>query len=268
MEIPGTGTLQIDVGPSRYFIARDGSANLMKWQIGLADASWRDIIFNDGNSKHQLNIRAMPVAGLEEFDLAAVDFACSQNGEVLTFEPKDSEQCSTCIPRVSYKLSDLSIHIEISLDNVGAFPIYWCPLICVPIHLPWHGGLTIDQYSIRSKAKKKFLLNNDLSVVESAKCAEKVPINLTQNSILAINGMQDYRASIITKNEEEALSVIFCGKYQNAHLALKQIKRNYYVDLLCMPDLPNYDAEFKDWLRYRCIQPNKSDSFAVELSAY
>ncbi|MDR3274231.1 MAG: hypothetical protein LBS87_02805 [Puniceicoccales bacterium] len=267
MGIAEVDMLQIDVGPSRYFISQDGSARLVGWQIGLADSSWRNVVSNGGNFRCQLNVRAMPVAGLREFEATDVEFVrCPDAGECVIFGPKDLEQCRMCVPKFSYKLLDLSVRIEMILDNIGTFPLHWCPVICVPIHLSWHDNLSIDQYFIRSKAKKKFILNNDLSVVESSKCSDKLPIALSEYSVLAVSGMQDYKVSIATKNGEETLSVIFCGKYPNAYFALKQTERCNCVELLCMPDLPCYDADFKDWPRYRCVQPSKSDSFTIELS--
>ncbi|MDR1255938.1 MAG: hypothetical protein LBJ94_03400 [Puniceicoccales bacterium] len=267
MENQEADILQIDVGPSRYFIAGDGSARLMGWQIGLADSSWRDVLFSGIGSQWQLNARAMPVAGLGELAFADIEFVrYPAEGDCLAFGPKDSELCHPCIPKISYRLSDLSMRFEISLDNVGTFPLHWCPLIRMPIRIPWHSDLTLDQYSIRSKAKKKFLLNEDLSLIESAKCGDKIPVVLPEGNVLAISAMQDYKASLVTKNEEEALSLIFCGKYPRAYFALRRGEKRGCVEFLCMPDLPNCDADFKDWSHYRCIQPNEGESFAVELS--
>jgi hypothetical protein len=209
----------------------------------------------------------MPVAGLEEFEVTDVEFVrYSEAGDRLIFGPKNLGRCHACIPKFSYRLLDLSVRIEIMLDNVGAFPLHWCPVICAPLHLPWHGNLSIDQYSIRNKAKKKFTLNDDLTVIESAKCADRLPISFSGENILAISGMQDSRISMATRNEEETLSVIFCGKYPNAYFALKPTGRLGCVEFLCMPDLPSYGSDFREWSRYRCIQPGKMDSFAVELS--
>jgi hypothetical protein len=267
MEIIEADVLQIDAGHSRYIFAQDGSARLLRWQVGLADSSWRGIVSDQCNSRCQLNVRAMPVAGLEEFEITDMEFVrYSGIGECLIFGPKDIRRCRTCIPKFSYKLLDLSVRIEMILDNIGTFPLHWCPVICAPLHLPWHGGLSIDQYSIRSKARKKFTLNDDFTVIESAKCADRLPISFPEGNILAISGIQDHRASIATKNEEETLSVIFCGKYPNAHFALKPTGKLGCVEFLCMPDLPSFDSNFKEWSRYRCIQPGKADSFAIELS--
>ncbi|MDR2436088.1 MAG: hypothetical protein LBD33_02140 [Puniceicoccales bacterium] len=267
MEIAEADVLQINAGPSRYYFAQDGSARLLQWQIGLADASWRDVISDQCNSRCKLNIRAMPMAGLGEFEIDDVKFVRYRDvGECLIFGPKDPERCRTCVPKFSYKLMDLSINIGVILDNIGTFPLHWCPVICVPLHLPWHGDLSIDQYSIRSRAKKKFTLNDDLTAMESARCMDKLPISFPDGNLMAISGMQDYRASIVTKNEEETLSIILCGKYPNAYFALGPTGKPNCTELLCMPDLPDCNADSQEWLRYRCIQPGKTDSFAIELS--
>ncbi|MDR2720891.1 MAG: hypothetical protein LBB15_01205 [Puniceicoccales bacterium] len=267
MEIAEVDVLQIDVGPSRYCFAQDGSARLLRWQISLADFSLRSIVSDQWNSRCQLNIRAMPVAGLGEFEIDDVKFVRYHGTDkCLIFGPKNPEWCRACVPKFSYRLMDLSIGIEIMLDNIGTFPLHWCPVIRVPLCLPWHDDLSIDQYSIRSKAKKKFTLNDDLTVIESAKCADKLPISFPNENLMAISGMQDYRMSIVTKNEEETLSVILCGKYPNAYFALRRTEMVNCIEFLCMPDLPGCDANSKEWLCYRCIQPGKADSFAIELS--
>jgi hypothetical protein len=262
-----TDVLRVAVGPSCYHIAQDGSAKLLKWQIGLADSSWREIISAESNFSCQFNVRALPISGFHGSEVSQVEFACRYTGgESVVFEPKNPSQCRACIPRISYKLTDLTVAIEVALDSVCTFPLHWCPVICIPICLPWHPDLSLDQYSLRSRAKKKLILNDDFSVIESEKYGGNLPIILSDSNILAISGIQDYTASIATKNEEENLSVIFCGKYPNAYFAVKLTPVPNCTELICMADLPNYDENSKNWANYRCIQPGKTDAFALKLS--
>jgi hypothetical protein len=268
METVKSEALRVDVGPSRYLIAQDGSARLLSWRIELADSSWRDVTSDVANSSHRFNVRALPVVGLGESDESDVEFVHYHDSDnCVTFGPKNPELSSSYIPRISYNLSDLSIRLSVSLDNVCAFPLYWCPVASFSVHLPWHAAMPIDQYSLRSRAKKKFILNGDFSVMESSKCPNSFQINLPENgNILAVSGMQDSKVSLATQNEEETLSVIFCGKYPNAYCCLRETAVRSCTELLCMPDLPTTEESSQDWLRHRRVQPGHSDTFTVELS--
>lgn len=261
---------EFNVGPSKYRISQNGT-NVLDWRIILADNSWRRVILNTDLSAEQsymFNVHALPIVGLASSwaeDVVFVRYHSDENS--LTFGPKDTDSCHVCVPKISYHLSDLSFKIKMILDNLSTFPIYWCPVMQVRLYLPWHAFLSLDQYSLKSKAKKKISLSDDYVILESSKCLEKLQLTDIENNILAVTGFQDPKLSITTKNEEESIYITFSGKNPNACLGLKKTLIKNCTKLLCMADLPNTD-DSSDWSRYKCIQSGQSDEFSIELSVF
>ncbi len=260
----------LSVGPSRYRILNDGSANVVEWEIVLADNSCHKILnynLNNSISGFHFNVRALPIVGLSAMSLDDLFFTMSEcSCESTVFELSQSDLCNICLPNIRYSFYDLSLRVEMSLKNVSVFPIYWCPVIMLNLHLPWHKNLSLDQYVIHSKAKKKLVLNKEYTILESGRCSDKLPLReLDSGIIAAISNIQDPRVAITTKNEEETIYVTFNGKYPNACLGLSRSDTEYCTKLLCMMDIPE-DEPSGEFLHHKCIPSGQTDTFAIELS--
>ncbi len=253
------------VGPSHYRFAKD---RIVDWKIVLADNSCREVLNNEsGGTICDFNVRALPIVGLPDIDTQNVALKKSNiTSHSVTFELDDIDLCRICFPRIKYTFSDLSFKLEMELNNISTFPIYWCPIIRFQLHLPWHKTLSLDQYAIYSKSKKKLILNNEYTVLESGKCPERVQlVNMDSGNIIAITNIQDPKITITTKNEEELLYVTLGGKYPNACLGLHKTDTEYCTELLCMLDLPNSD-DSTDFSHYKCVASKQVSNFVIELS--
>ncbi|MDE6432243.1 MAG: hypothetical protein K2L13_02500 [Opitutales bacterium] len=255
------------VGPSQYHLLNDGTGTLAKWRIVLADDSWRELLnVRSNNVIADFNIRALPMIGLPKEQMEHLRFKQAERStNSIVFELDNHDLCRTCIPRIKYVFSDLSFKIDLQLENISAFPIYWCPIIRLGLHLPWHENLSLDQYSLCSKSKKRLTLNRDYVILNSGKCPERLSLaGLEDGDVLAVSGIQDPKISINTKNEEESVRIALGGKYQNAYIGLQKTNNEYCTELLCMLDLPSDDDG--DLSRCKCVTSEKSGDFSIELS--
>lgn len=257
------------VEPSRYRVSTDWKKGLVGWRIVLADDSWRELL--NGNIEENFadfNICALPVAGASTIKMDDLEFLRDNDTQnTVIFEPRKQLESEVCIPRIKYSFSELSLKIELSLENISVFPIYWCPVIRVGLQLPWHKNSSLDQYTLCSRSKKRLTLNTDNVSLGSGKCPERLSLaGLEDNNILAITGIQDPKVAISTKNDEESVYVTLCGKYPNAHLGLRKTSDECCTELICMPNLPNTNAG--DFSHHICVASKESAKFVIELSVF
>lgn len=254
------------IGPSEYRLFSRGGDDFVDWRIILADDSCRKLL-REHPTNHKFNICALPIVGLSAEQMENFSFVRVDHGEnFVTFE---SASQNVCISRVRYQFFDLSFRVKLQLENLSNFPIYWCPAINLGLHLPWHENLSLDQYSIHSKSKRKLILNDDYAVLSSNKCPDRLSLAELEeksNNTLAITGMQDPKIAISTKNEEESVHVTLCGKHPDAYIGLHKTNDPYCTELRCMLDLPVEDAG--DFSHYKCVASKKVGEFEIELSVF
>jgi hypothetical protein len=244
----------------------------------MADDTVRDVLFSetasdstieDIGSKIFFNAKSMPIAGFQNFKLENIKFKKLGNDDRnIVFVPENAENLS-CFPKVSYKLSELYFHVEISLTNSGSVPIYWCPAMHFFINLPWTSEAPVEKYMIKSLAKKRLKISDSGCVINSIKASEKISLELLNDGAVGFTQLQDSKIWIGTSNEEEGLSFIFANRTQKSVLMIRKTKIRgktevaFLCDMLSEADSSIANGEMKT---YMPIAPNGTEVFAVEIS--
>ncbi|MDR3144128.1 MAG: hypothetical protein LBT64_01345 [Puniceicoccales bacterium] len=272
--------LAANVTPSRYLFNPSDVAKLISWQIVMADNSVRDILFAEigsgGNFKSvgssiRFNAKSMPISGFQDFDVETLKFKVADSNKYeIVFTPEDVENLA-CQPRIVYKLSELYFHLEIAVTNRSGMPIYWRPEIHFFVTLPWTDETPLEKYIVKSVAKKRLRMADDLSIISSTKSSEKIPLDALENGTFGLTQLSDSKIWIGTSNEEEGISFIFGNKTPKSVFVMRKTATANKVEAAFLSDLPSATdgtVSNGDMQNYMAIAPNRTGSFSAEISAY
>ncbi|MGC6424393.1 MAG: aldose epimerase [Lentimonas sp.] len=192
-----------DCGPSSFLARPEAGARLMNWNLRMGDGSFRDVIHWPENADYQnfakvhggnpilfpfaartFNkgtigkwkdqegvVRSMPMHGFSKagtFEMVAAD----DSG--FTAELKPTEADRELYPfnyrfTVRYVFEEVSFKVYLRLDNLGDQPILWSAGHHFYFTMPWHEGLSRDDYRFEIPAKKCFTHAPDGSLQSVAK---------------------------------------------------------------------------------------------------
>ncbi|MDR2776976.1 MAG: hypothetical protein LBB17_02955 [Puniceicoccales bacterium] len=280
LDFHGLKLLSADISPSRYLFCPQDVARIISWQIIMADDSIRDILFSemdgedsvgDIGSKIFFNAKSMPLAGFDSLGIENLKFVKSSDTKYeIIFIPENDAELSF-LPKITYRLSELYFRLEISVENRGTTPIYWCPAIHFFINLPWINGTPLEKYVVKNLAKKRLRISDDVRVINSVKSNERTSLELLSSDIIGFTQLQDSKIWIGTPNEEEGLSFIFGNKTQKSVLVIRKTPIAGKVDVAFVADMPSENSGHMinaDIQNYAMIAPDETDTFAVEISAH
>lgn len=192
-----------ECGPSSFLARPDAGARLMNWNLRMSDGSVRDVIhwpeladynnfskvrggnpilfpfaartFNQGTigewKDQEGVVRPMPMYG---FARAGAFEMVDADDSGFTAELKPTEADRKAYPfnyrfTVRYVFEPVSFKVYLRLDNLGDSPILWSAGHHFYFTLPWHEGLTRDDYRFEIPAKKCFTHAPDGSLQPVAK---------------------------------------------------------------------------------------------------
>jgi hypothetical protein len=280
IDYDGLRLLSASVAPSQYIFCPDDTAKLVGWQVAMADNTVRDVLFSEVSARDDVknvgskiffNAKSMPLSGFESMDVEGLRFRKSADSEFELIFEVDDVRNFPCRPRVTYKLSELYFHVEISLTNTSSMPMYWRPEVHFFVNLPWTDGVSLEKYVVKSWAKKRLRVSDEMRVVSSVKSAERTPLELLNDGALGFGQLQDSKVWIGAPNEEEGLSFIFGNRTQRSAIVIGKTKTDGKVEVSFLSDIPeegNKSVSNGDMQNYTIIPPNITDSFSAEILAY
>ncbi|MDR1433076.1 MAG: hypothetical protein LBI61_01910 [Puniceicoccales bacterium] len=275
----GLKLLSAEVPPSRYLFCPEHAAKIISWQITMADGSVRDVLFSEMRGANDIesvgakiffNAKSMPISGFQNFDIEDLPFKKVESDENgIVFVPENASL--PCIPKVSYRLSELYFHMEISLANSGTMPIYWRPAIHFFVNLPWTEEMPLEKHVVKCIAKKRLRLSDSIVVINSAKSSEKTSLDLLGDGAIGFSQLQDSKIWIGTSNEEEGLSFIFGNKTQRSILMIRKAESNGKAEVAFLWDTKADDSgelSNGDMRNHMVIAPGGTEIFSAEISTY
>ncbi|WP_269523924.1 hypothetical protein [Coraliomargarita parva] len=186
-------------GPSTYLARPELGARLMNWHLRMSDGSFRDVIhwpenadfdkfpkvrggnpilfpfsartFHNGKIGYWKDqhgtVRPMPQHGFSReghFELAEI----SDTGFTAVLQPTEIDQEAYPFDyrfSVRYEFEEVAFRVYLKLENFGDQPILWSAGHHFYFTLPWHEGLSRDDYRFQIPAKKCFSHAPDGSLV-------------------------------------------------------------------------------------------------------
>ena len=181
--------MQWSVGGSTFKALPENGARLMHWGLKLANGTMRDIIYwpEDADYSNLAKVRGgnpllfpfvartfdQGVEGYWRFQGKRLPMPRHGFARDAKFELIHSDEqgfTSRLAPPTSsfdaypfkyqflvrYHFEELSFSVDLSLENQDEVPIPWCAGHHFYFKLPWHSGLTREDYTIHIPAKKAF----------------------------------------------------------------------------------------------------------------
>lgn len=290
------------IGASTYQAMPEKGARLMSWTLNFGNDNLREVIHwpKDADLSHPEKVRGgnpilFPFVA-RTFSGTKENFWDSPSGDVLpmprhgfarqgkfiisdfhdfgfsaTLEPTAEDQ--KCYPftyefTVKYVFSELFFTVEFLLENKDSQPIPWCAGHHFYFSVPWHKGLTLEDYRALIPAKKAFKHGSDGKLIPIKDVAMDGG-NLSDDNIIDLIHCKllSNKVSFGPKGGEEDVSIIigddprptpwtavttWCADKTSGHYCVEP--------WMGPPNAPSH----KKGLHW--VNPGETDSFKVKVS--